>query len=144
MTPSFRRFSVLSLALAIVAGCAPSMPSSGTPIEDASMQQDTSAPSGPFVCQEHAYSCATRDALDQCEQSRTFAGCTRLTLDTCTRPSFRVQGTCPSRAQVCRTENGTVGYCTHSCTRDSDCPLPEGGLGRCQSVGMGVSTCLRP
>lgn len=137
---------ILSAALlSLMSACGPQVvtDNDAASMQDVASQPDTTQSSGPFVCQNAAYVCADRAALDACEASRSLANCTRLTLEPCTRPSFRLQGTCPSAAEVCRSDNGAM-YCTHSCSRDSDCPLPEGGNGVCQAVGMGVSTCVRP
>ncbi len=108
-------------------------------ISDAASATDVPTEMGPFVCQAHAYTCPTRSALDACEMGFGDAVCMRLPLIDCEGPGAPDPGSCPSADQICRLESGSMGFCTHSCSDDEDCPLPEGGTGTC---GAGNS-CLR-
>ena len=145
--PKVFSIRLLFCTLFALGACAPAaMPAQdGASEQDAASSADTSVEQGPFVCQTYSYECSTRAALEDCEATRSFAQCTRLPLIPCTRsPSaVRLQGDCPSASQACRLTSGSSGYCTHSCTRDADCPLPGGGTGTCDSSGP-VETCVRP
>ncbi len=114
--------------------------------EDAETSPDSaSTMTFPAVCQESPLECPDMASLDRCEMGLVNNGCTYLPLTDCTRDAsdFRLQGTCPSHAQVCRVTSGNQGFCTHSCIRDAQCPLPGGGTGTCTAAGPAM-VCMRP
>jgi hypothetical protein len=131
----------LGFAAFTVAACGSS--SSGVDAaapSDGSIKTPDAARTFPAVCQKIALSCPDQASLDKCEaeSGQAFSLCAPLPLIT----GCKTNG-CPSRGQICRTAELAEGYCTHSCTKDADCPLGNGSNGTCSTINGTVKICTR-
>jgi hypothetical protein len=131
----------LSLTAFAVVGCGSSSPAvDAAPTSDSSVKTPDAGRTFPAVCQKIALSCPDQASLDKCEadNGQAFSLCAQLPIIT----GCKTNG-CPSRAQICRTAELAEGYCTHSCVRDTDCPLGNGSNGVCTTISGVVKICTR-
>jgi hypothetical protein len=106
---------------------------------DAPKSIDAPAQTFPAVCQKFPLSCPNASALAACEagSGTAFSLCTYLPITT----GCATAG-CPSGAQICRTAETAIGYCTHACVTNNDCPIAGGGLGTCTTINGTVKICV--
>jgi len=131
----------LTLTAFAVAGCGSSSSAvDAAPTTDSSVKTPDSGRTFPAVCQRFALACPDQASLDKCEaeNAQAFSLCAQLPIVT----GCKTNG-CPSRAQICRIAELAEGYCTHSCVRDTDCPLGDGSNGTCTTLTGGVKICIR-
>jgi hypothetical protein len=95
----------------------------------------------PAVCQALPLLCPDAASLASCEaQSGSgWAACSYIPITVGCTPNSH---SCPSAAQVCRTVENPLGYCTHACVQSDDCPIAGGGMGTCTQIDPGLSICI--